>query len=206
MIHLDHYGLHWLDGGIALLVQQNKVDHVMGIHMEFPVEVKRHRQGQTCPHDIRLEDAEFGELPDNELVRAMLPVPKAFGDPVIFVEQTPANSQYVNQLLRLSTSKHMVPLWSAREELLGPQLQVTNLAPLVIFGYDVHRQILFNKVIEMGYYSPRQLILLAPKYTVLRPEVKRVEITPTDLSSLPLEKIGAWHLKERMLGHADEPR
>lgn len=203
MIHLDHYGLHWVEGDIALLVQQDRVDHVLGIPMEFPVEVKTFRRGLTCPHNIPLEFAEYHDLPSDELVRAMLPLPKPEGGLSLFVEDTPENWKYVVQLQKLSSSKQQFPLWSCQPDVAGPMLQLTNLAPLIVFGYNEYNQITLSRLIQMAHHSPRRLIFLGPKNAVLRPEIKRIEVKPVDLSDIPLDRVGAWHLKNRMFGNAD---
>lgn len=203
MMTLDHYGLHWLEGDIGLLVQDIGVDHVLGIPMDFPVEVKKQRTRMVCPHTIRLDEAEYHELPDDELVRAMLPVPKSQDSPILFVENTDDNTRYVRELLRLSSSGSgcAMPLWMADGKAAGPLMNLTNLSPMVVFGYSMYDQIKLNRLIQMANYSFRQLLLIGPKGMVLRSEVKRISVTPTDLSDIPLERVGTWYLKQRMLGH-----
>lgn len=197
---LDRYGLHWMEGDIALLVEDQRVQHVLGIPMEFDVTVKKPRQKLTCPHQIPLYDAEPGELPDCELVRAMLPVPKLDSEPILHVE----DGNYVRELLRLSsaTTSSMLPLWAAAPPVVASMLQVTNVAPLIIFGPNHDHSTKFNQIVEMALYSPRRLVVVGPKSMVLRPEVIRIDPVSHDLSSRPLERIGAWHLKQRMLGNA----
>lgn len=203
MITLHRYGLHWMEGDIGLLVQQEKVDHVLGIEMDFPVTVMKPRQGMRCPHNIHLENAEEHELPDEELVRAMLPVPKNQDDPVLFVEDNPDNRLYLQSLMRLSSSSELLPLWGAKVDYVSASLLTTNLAPLIIYGYDHQYAPRLAKYVEMEGHAPRRLVLLGPRNAVLRPEIKRLDVEPTDLSSVPLERAGAWYLKQRMLGNAD---
>ncbi len=206
MINLDSYGLHWVEGNIGLLVQQDTVDHVLGIPMSFPVTVKPMRQRLYCPHNINLYDAEEGELPDDPLVQAMLPLPREFGSPVPFVVDNQENRQYVKDLLRLSSSEQMVSFWAARPDYMGPQLSITNLAPFVLFGYSEPQIQWYHQLIQMGYYSTRRLILVGPENAVLRSQVQRIKFKPEAIGHLPLERIGAWHLKQRMLGNVNRSR
>jgi hypothetical protein len=202
MITLDRYGLHWMEGDIALLVQPTGVSHVLGIQMDFPVEVKKLRRGITCPHNIHLDDAEDLPLPDDELVRAMLPVPKQPNDPVLFIDDS--HAAYVRNLLHLSSSgpSSAVSLWSLKPEVADVMLRVTNVAPLVVVGFSYDTQIRYGQIIEMAHYAERQLILVGPKSAVLRPEVKRINVVPQVLQPEYLSRAGAWHLKQRMLNRA----
>lgn len=198
-MRLDHYGLHYLEGDIALLVQETGVSHVLGFPMDFPVEVRKQRRGVNCPHRINLDEAEEFALPEDELVRAMLPVPKAFGDPIIHIEDQPKLMFYLKELFRLSSSSTLLPMWTVEPAVLGPMMQVTNVAPIIVYGYHIDHQVRLNKIIEAGTYARRQLIVVGPKSMVLRSDVKRISAEVHDLSGIPLERAGAWHLKQRML-------
>lgn len=202
MMHLDHYGLHWMEGDIALLVQQDRVDHVLGIPMEFPVDVKnRVRKIWQCPHNINLDDAVQGDLPDCELVRAMLPVPKTPGELNLFVDEK--HFGYVKNLLRLSSAKdEQYPVWMMEPKVADARLYLTNLSPLIVFGYNPHQAQRLHQLIQQAAYCPRRLIFIGPESVVLRPEMKRVEVNPVPLPD-NLPQIGAWHLKQRMLGHVN---
>jgi len=196
---VDHYGLHWMEGDIALLVQDTGIDHVLGIPMEFPVTLNTPRKF-FCPHKINIEDVVEPDLPDDELVRAMMPVPKAQGTPALFVEDNEANFGYVKTLQRLSSSTHQIPLWYTNDK-LAQRVGLTNLAPLVVFGYNEYSQQALSKLIQTAFHSIRQLIYIGPKTAILRPEMKRLDVKPVDLSALPLEQMGAWKLRQRMLGN-----
>lgn len=203
MLTFDHYGLHWIEGDIALLVQQGKVDHVLGIPMHYDVTVKIPRQGLHCPHDIQLSDTSGHPLPDDPLARAMLPVPKEFGQPALFIEDTNENKRLVRELLRLSSTKtsEMRPIWMGNPTLVASQLRLTNLSPLILFGYKPEHLWATRKIIEASFYAPRQLIMLGPRDMVLQEEVLRhtARFNLQDLEGLPLEHIGAEHLKQHML-------
>ncbi|TIS85670.1 MAG: hypothetical protein E5W88_25400, partial [Mesorhizobium sp.] len=86
-----------MEGDIALLVQQDRVDHILGVQMGFDVKVvppRRHTFG--CPHNISLDAAIDHELPDDPLVQAFLPIPKQLGEKALFVEDTVENKQLVH--------------------------------------------------------------------------------------------------------------
>ncbi len=202
MLTFDRYGVHWIEGDIALLVQHGKVDHVLGVPMHYEATVKLPRQGFKCPHDIRIEDAKEGNLPDDPLVRAMLPVPKEMGDKIVFVEENENNKKLVSELLRLSsTSKNEIQaMWMFAPHVIAAQLRMTNLSPLVLFGYTPGLNFKIRKILDMAYYSPRKLILIGPAYAVLTTGVARCKtnLKVEDVQDLPLEAIGAWHLKQYM--------
>lgn len=205
MIQVAHYGLHWMEGDIALLVQRDRVDHILGVNMDFDVKVvppRKHTFG--CPHDIQLGSTNDSELPDDPLVQAFLPIPKQLGEKALFVEDTVDNKRLVHELLRLSSptaSAGMVPLWMYRSEVQAVLLNLTNIQPLVVFGYRPELQMSLSKLLEAAMFSPRRLIFMGPQWTVLRQEAERIKTTVThnDVAYLPLEQIGASYLRSRMM-------
>ncbi|MES0134558.1 hypothetical protein NKJ88_06280 [Mesorhizobium sp. M0016] len=205
MIQVAHYGLHWIEGDIALLIQQDRVDHILGVQMDFDVKViPPRRHAFTCPHDISLGSTADGDLPDDPLVNAFLPTPKELGEKAMFVEDTVENKKLVHQLLRLSTptaSAALAPLWMYRSEVFSTLLNLTNLQPLVVFGYRNELQMALSKLLEAAMFSPRRLIFMGPQWTVLRQEAERIKTSAQieDVAHLPLEQIGAARLRQRMM-------
>lgn len=203
MITLDHYGLHWMEGDIGLLVQDRQVDHVLGIQMKYDVVVKGIRRGLVCPHDINIHAAVCVPTPDDAVFNYFLPVPKAEGETAMFLDDTGDNKELVRFLLQLSSSgrSEILPLWMLEPSVIAARLNITNLTPLVLYGYQnqyIHR---FRQLVELSYHSPRRLVFLGNSDTVLRPEIKRASTTLTaaKIAHLPLEAIGANALKEKML-------
>ncbi|RWB08733.1 MAG: hypothetical protein EOQ39_19030 [Mesorhizobium sp.] len=201
---VPHFGLHWMEGDIALLVQQGRVDHILGVQMDFDVKVvPPRRHAFTCPHDISLGQTVSRELPDDPLVNAFLPIPKDLGEKALFVGDTVANKTLVNELLRLSSPKAttLVPLWMYRPEVFTTLLNLTNLQPLVVFGYRNELQMALSKLLEAAMFSPRRLIFMGPQWTVLRQEAERVHtsVQIEHVDHLPLEQIGAARLRQRMM-------
>ncbi|CCV12883.1 hypothetical protein [Mesorhizobium sp. STM 4661] len=205
MIQVAHYGLHWIEGDIALLVQQDRVDHILGVQMDFEIKVTPpRRHAFTCPHDIFLDQVLDGALPDDPLVNAFLPIPKVLGEKALFVEDTVANKTLVHELLRLShprASAAMAALWMYRSEVFSTLLNLTNLQPLVVFGYRQELQMALSKLLEAAMFSPRRLIFMGPQWTVLRQEAERVHslVQIEHVAHLPLEQIGAGVLRKRMM-------
>jgi len=197
---VSHYGLHWTEGDIALLVQQDRVDHILGVKFEVPVTVRSPRQGLACPHNIKIDQAEPASLPDDPLIDAMLPLPKKFGEKAIVLEDTLSNKTLVNELLRLCGGGALLPIWAATPEVTHARLHLTNLSPLVLFGYEPHFQPTISKILEASFFAPRRLIYLAPPWAVLREEAQRIttSLKTKDVETLPLEKGGAYVLRERM--------
>jgi hypothetical protein len=206
----DRYGIHWVEGDIALLVQQNRVDHVLCINMDFDVTVKVRRQGLSCPHNIHLNDS-AGFLPNDTLVGAMLPLPKTLGSPAIHVEDTTENRQLVQRLLRLSStpvSGSMRPLWMGNDKWNADALSLTNISPLVLYGVTNDHMWLARKILDASLYLPRRLIFMGPPEVSVGGELQRVKptLSSAEISSLPLEQIGAGILKQYMLEKPNEDR
>ncbi|TIU40231.1 MAG: hypothetical protein E5W26_10945 [Mesorhizobium sp.] len=194
-----------MEGDIALLVQRDRVDHILGVQMNFDVKVvppRKHTFG--CPHDIQLDNRFEMDMPVDPVVQAFLPIPKQLGEKALFIEDTVENKRLVHELLRLSSptaSAAMVPLWMYRSEVQAVLLNLTNIQPLIVFGYRPELQMSLSKLLEAAMFSPRRLIFMGPAWTVLRQEAQRIKTTITvdDVAHLPLEQIGAARLRQRMM-------
>ena len=205
MIRLDHFGLHRVDGGIPILVQQGRVDHVLGIHMTFEVQVNHRR---VCTHNIDLEDACNHSLlerfADDPLLQAMLPLPRKDRKP-LFLEETPTTRAVMAELTRLTspgTYNIMVPFWAQKPHVIGRMLEETNIQPLILHGFRLDHGQALSRVMAAAEFSPRQLIIFGQRQST--PTVglaKRIEtaLTPEDIEHVPLEAVGAWALREHML-------
>jgi hypothetical protein len=201
MIYVDHYGLHWLEGGIALLVQQDRVSHVLGVHMNFDVKVRTRR---PCTHNIDLDSAVndpiLDEYRDDPLFQAMLPVPKRGPEKPLFLEDTDENRQRVQLLTALSSKASVHPFWIARPEVISQWLNETNVQPVVLFGPRIehHRQL--SRVLDAGTFSRRQLVVLGPRHTVTGGAAEHVTSRFRLDHDTDLAAAGAWALKQHMLG------
>lgn len=203
---IDHYGLHRTEGGIPLLVQQGRIDHVLGIDMDFGIRVRIRR---PCTHRINLDEAEghsiLDKYADDPLFQAMLPLPHEQLTKPLFIEQTPESLELLTLLSRLTspgTFTIMVPFWTQRPEVHARTLWETNIQPLILHGFRLEHASALHKVIEVATLSPRRLILLGERRTT--PNVGLADRVNTgvridDLRDVALEAVGAYALKTHML-------
>jgi len=205
MIHVDHYGLHRIEGDIALLVQQGRVDHVLGVHLDLQVSVNTRR---ACTHQIDLGAAAHNPIldqyRDDPLFRAMLPIPKGENEKPLFLEETVKNKLLVHQLAALSSPGSfsiLQPFWIARPEAVASWLRETNIQPLVLYGPKLQHAQQLGRVIDAGIFSPRRLIILGSRHTIVGDRVERTEpqVQIEDLKDVNLEAAGAWALRQHML-------
>ena len=206
MITVNSFGLHWMEGDIAFLVQQGQIDHVLDVDLTIDVQVMLPKRKLQCPHNVRLEIASDLSLPPHPLVWAFCPLPKPLNDRIVVIEETEKNRLLVNQLLRLSSpsgSLSIQPIWMYTPAFISAQLTLTNIQPLVLTGHTVHHQPAFEKIAASSLYMPRRLVIMAPKWAASRMANTAFCETDTlsvkELEVLPLEAIGAHILRQRML-------
>lgn len=207
MIHIEHYGLHRVEGDIPLLVQQDRVDHVLGIHMDFEVQVRLRR---PCTHQIDLDAAEYHPILDrfanDSLFQTMLPIPRVAPSRPLYIEETPVAAALLRQLVRLTSPGSfsvMVPFWTNRPHVHGQVLRETNLQPLILHGFRLEHAAPLAKVMEAAVFSPRPLIILGTRDTTPilgRAERITTSVTLQDLEGVNMEGVGAWALRQHMLG------
>lgn len=203
MINLDHFGLHRTESGIPLLVQQDRVDHVLDVDMNVEARVHRARRTLKCPHKIDLAQRRSEKLPDEPLVELFLPGAAPGPGEVVFMEDTNHTQEVVRQLIRLSSptaaTSALQPLWLFKANLVHDLLQLTNLQPLVVYGFRQDMAGRLSKIIEAAAIAPRRLVVLLPALQLTaRPKVMTTKLDPKGIESLPLEMIGAQHLFDVM--------
>ncbi len=206
MITVHSFGLHWMEGDIAFLAQQGQTDHVLGVDLQLDVKVSLPLRKLQCPHRIDLERAEDRALPPHPLVWAFLPIPKPLNERIVFIEDNPRNQQLVNVLARLSSPVDTMvvqPIWVRTPKFISAQMHLTNVQPLVLHGHSMHTQPLFEKIASTALFTPRRLIMMAPKWVAIRTPnsifYDTADLSPKELEGLPLERIGAHALRSRML-------
>jgi hypothetical protein len=203
---VDHYGLHFTESGVGLLVQ-NEVQHALGVELKFDIKVRKPRRTMSCPHKIDLSAAEDHPLRRDAFVDVMLPLPKPVGSDAVLVEDTPKNQEVLRQLLRLSSpdgTAHAVPLWLYRPETFIDLLKLTNVQPLVINGYQQLHHARLKKVIETARHLPRRLVVILPSLPLATlGKALTTRLSPKDLAKLPLERIGSARLVEHMLSRGN---
>lgn len=200
---VDHFGLHFTPSGVGLLVQENSVTNALDLEVDIPVEIRRGYWDIRCPHNIDLSEALDAPLPSDPLIDHMLPVPKVgTPEPTFLVDDEPTR-KVVHQLMRMSSisgKSQMFPMWAREAVYFSRLLSLTNVTPLVLYGYQGTQHKKLNLIIEASIYLPRKLIVLLPPLPLMAKGTKlTTSLDPTELATLPLEKIGAHHLRQVML-------
>lgn len=202
MTTVPHYGLHMMEGDIALLVQQNRVDNVTGVHIDLNVSVNLR---QPCSHLIDLTgarcDDELLTFLGEELFRAMLPLPRESHDKTLFLEDTHEHRLLVNRLADLTSPGSFAvlrPFWMAQPRWLNE----TNIQPLALHGVELHKTLQFGRWLMAAEFSPRRLIMLGPSLMTVGERAKRIttSMSADHFDGLDLEAFGAWALQQRMMG------
>ena len=86
---VSHYGIHWDDNGVAWLLQGRGSTNAIGLKERPPFKVQLPTKDRHCNHQVPTAAPVpndyhwefFTQLLDDELVRAMMPVPKDAGGP-----------------------------------------------------------------------------------------------------------------------------
>ena len=192
-VTVPSYGLHWISGGIGLLVQEIGTSDITGVDLHLEVAVDQ-KLLPPCPHAIDLEARLNEPLPDHLLIATSLPVPKEIKSPV-YVHDTIENRTKVKSLMRLSSSDQAFPFWSLTEKQIHKQLALTNLTPLLMYDYRKQWQSRLDSLQEMVLMYQRPVIVMGDRWVL--PGVPKEKLD-FEISHLPLEKIGAHHIYERM--------
>jgi len=199
-VHAPSYGLHWIVGDIGVLIQAGpSVANATGVDLDIEV-VLGIKNRPVCPHKIDLDDRLDHPLPDHPLIEAALPLPKtAIGKPLMVVD-TPDNRTAISNLLRLSSSDGTaawMPFWTIDMRKIPHHLMLTNLTPLIIYGYRYQNHKLLDRLIETMPLYHRPVILLGQKFEL--PAGPKMDPQAFNLDGLPLEKIGTHRLYQRMI-------
>lgn len=203
MIELGHFGLHWLPGEIAVLMQGSGPATAIGLD----VEAEFTGRGR-CNHRIDLSAA--GTLPDimdDPLVRAMRPLPRRGRVPWF----AHADKAILSALARMSSPIQPVvrPLWSLTSAALQRELMTSNVQPLVLTDIQPQHRRLLDPLLQQSSLVIRPIVLSGDPRVALRPEAERQETNLThDVVGLPWEAIGARVLRNHMLridGEANSP-
>lgn len=198
-MNVDRFGLHQIEGGIPLLVQEGGAQHALPIEMDIPVRVTS--QDIRCPHEILLSSSSpCVELDRSPLVEFMMPEPKRAGDPILYAAYDIGVLTYVQQLLRLSSSKEdPFPIFMLNNKRMANLLSSTNLNPLVlIVSGTKNSQNILQHACQLANVSPRRLLVLGPALMPIYPGMRKAEFDLGDIGCLPLEQIGSNHLRSLM--------
>ena len=199
MLNLDCYGIHIMEGDIALLVQGEGVQHVLGV--DFPLQVNVPPK-LFCTHHVMLnmakDDPMLLKYKDDLLFQMMLPLPKKEFDLPVFVEDTIQNRKIIYKLQGLCSPDRtatMIPIWMFQSSML----RETNIQPLILFGATPKR---LNKILDEAAFSPRKVIIMAPRNTVTggRGQWTTTTLLESDFDNVDLPRAGAFAAQQFMLG------
>lgn len=213
---VSHYGLHWTDEDVAFLEQGRSGTNAVGLRMKSPFKVQLPTKKRHCNHQIALNaptPSDFhwdylSQLATDQLVRAMLPIPKQDAG-VYWLEETLGIEDALASLSRLSAPIHpvVIPMWMMRgPDNLIDELHATNIQPLVLTGVEPKHSSLIADVAKATTILPRRLILIGKADVIVPREAQRIStivtdpdlINPQDFSTLPWEQLGAAVVRKFM--------
>lgn len=212
---VSHYGLHTSDEGVMFLHQGRGHNNFIGLKASSPFSVVP-RKNQPCPHLINSSASvpdvvqwdNFSKVLLDPLVQAMLPVPKAHGEPIPYLPDPQNELQLVLVALsRMSSPIYpvVVPFGKLTQGQLRNELSITNACPLVLTGVECEDNAFLNEIASEAVFLPRRLIVTGNSMVVVRSPLKRIQTNlwstdSTVLMSLPMESLGALLLRRYARG------
>jgi hypothetical protein len=158
--------------------------------------VKTPKKGMRCPHRIPLAVnapdwrhwEQFLELlHQDELVRAMVPVPKSDAG-ACYLEAAGLPNAYLALLAQMSSPIYPIvkPIWSLALPVILDELQLTNVAPFVITGLVARNSPTLAQLAEVIGHMPRKLVVAGDADVVVPSPFRRIA---TRLGEYPLETL-----------------
>jgi hypothetical protein len=122
-----------------------------------------------------------------ELARAMLPIPK-MADPGAYYLGVELSNAYLALLGQMSSPLFPIvkPIWSLVPPIILDELQLTNVAPLVITGVTARNSPTLAQLAEVIGHMPRKLVVAGDADVVAPPPFRRIA---TRLGDYPLEDL-----------------
>lgn len=218
---VTHYGVHWAHGGIAFLEQDQPRGgaNALGMREKSPFRVQPLKRTMRCNHRIPLAAPNpdetqlqfFLELVEkDELVRAMLPIPKL--DQGVYFLASEEQERLELPLVFLSKMSSpitsvVMPIWMMTLQQIMDQLQVTNVQPLVLIGITAEHTRTISQAAKAAAVSPRTLVMVGATDVVAPPTVRKIKTSITDwpnteLALLPWDVFGAWACRKAMRNEA----
>lgn len=215
-IDVSYFGLHEADG--VLWLQQGRGGHnFLGLNKKSPYNVAlRRKHNRACPHMInaaspnpdREQWARFLVLLQDPMVRALLPIPKQYGDLVPYVND-PNNELAMKLVLLTKMSSPIYPMvmpfvGMTQAQILG-ELETTNVAPLVLTGVLPEHTTDLHELAQKARLLPRKLLCTGDSTVVIRAPLQRLqtllwEYDELELAMLPWETLGAFVLRRHARG------
>lgn len=201
---VSHWGVHDA-GGIWFLEQTEGGSNALGLSLNSPFTVRPVRKC-ACNHTIKLihpagaREIRHTDICGDPLVRELAPIPKRDGGVTYFVDNgrvIPAAAT----LARLSSpvSNIVKPFWAKKPSEWLPELETTNVQPLVLTGIEPRHTRWIASFVSAVAPLPRRLVLVGQTIASI-PGVNRVTFSPPEYPDLPWEDIGGWLLGRWMRG------
>lgn len=209
---VTYYGLHTSDEGVRYLCQgRRQAANFIGLNKPSPFEVLSDKGRRACPHLInpsvpipdKVQWSFFMDLYQDPLVKHFLPVPRRLHEPIPYLNDPGgAMTMHLVLLSRLSSPIYPVvhPLKGITNARIRDELSLTNLAPLVLVGFETSDQERLQELALEAPRAPRRLILAGDPLLVIRSPFQRVstyiqDYDPIALNSAPMESLGSVALR-----------
>ena len=207
---VSRYGVHWAPGRIAFLEQQRGGTNAVGVRQPSPFRVRTHRRW-ACNHLIATNATNparehlmvFRTLIEcNDLVRFMLPVPKADTQAGVVHD---VDLFYTTLLLKMTSPVKLPIFWAslANPKAIRDELEMTDVQPLVLAGVKVKHEVMARELMQVSTTHPRRLLVVTEGDVPLAPNLTISDLLSrdrTDLLALPWETLGAIVLRAHMRG------
>lgn len=209
-IYVSNFGVHRTPQGLVYLHQANdRAFNFVGLAEKSPFEVVLYGRSKVCPHRIEAN----APMPDNvhwriflhiihdQMGGKFLPIPRHPHDKIPFI------SNKINEQIILALSTMCSPLHPVvhrfdmmKIEEFEDQMQLTNVAPLVLTDWTFEKQSLLESYCTIARRSPRRFIAVGDPKIVMRAGLERVStnldtINESVFYSLPFENLGAVILR-----------
>ena len=195
------FGVHHAEGGVWFL-EQNTSSNALGIRLQSPF---HHVRPNKCNHRMSVisSEEEFS-LPDNLLLREMLPTPKDQDGAIPFFVNSPSLMTDVGKLSRLtspvSVSEVVRPIWAKNLTQSLKDLETSNVQPLVLVGVGVQHIDQLRRLCEAAIYLPRKLIFVGGQDVIPYPPIVKIPTTGAPLPNYNWADFGNWYLSKWMRG------
>lgn len=213
---VSHYGIHFDRKGVGFLQQGRGGANAIGLREKSPFRVELSSKKRHCNHQVNMatpvsDDRHwnfFQEIKGDDLVHAMLPVPKLDAG-VYVIDQDDRVAEMVSTLTRMSSPIHMpvIPFWGITHPRdVIDELGTTNLQPFVITDCEPKNSEVMADIARGATIAPRKLIILAQKGFITPPNAKKIDtqfrepgtLDLTTFKNLPWEAIGAQVVKKHL--------
>lgn len=217
MQKINCYGIHQDAKGIRWLMQGRGSTNAIGFRQSVPFRVVLPSQQRHCNHQIPLSAPVphdqhweyFQRLLDDDLVWAMLPLPKRSNSCFFTYNTTDDLTVPLILLAKMSSpiDPIILPIDTFTGEGLLKELQQSNLQPLIITGVKLEHMDLLKDIAIMVKQQPRKVLVVAeepdvippPTYKLVETNLDKEHVLPLeDLVYLPWEILGATVIRKYM--------